>query len=378
MQRRRGQQGPVVRCANWKVRRAHNGLAIGTMRIAQIAPLYESVPPKLYGGTERVVSYLTEELIRLGHDVTLFASGDSITSATLNASHPTSLRLDRTCKDQLSPHILMIERAVQAACTFDILHFHVAPLHFPVVRRLPDVPHITTLHGRLDMPELVPLYAEYRDIPMASISDTQRAPLPDAHWAGTVHHGLPLSMLKFNANPSNYLAFLGRICPEKRVDRAIAIAKATDTPLRIAAKVDAVDREYFEREIRPLLDHPLVEFIGEIGESEKNDFLGNAKALLFPIDWPEPFGLVMIEAFACGVPVVAFRGGSVDEVVEEGVTGFIVEGLDQAIEATRAVDRINRRVCRATFETRFSATRMARQYVQLYRRYAGVTSNLVA
>ncbi len=348
------------------------------MRIAQIAPLYESVPPKLYGGTERVVSYLTEELIRLGHDVTLFASGDSITSATLNAGHPTSLRLDRACKDQLSPHVFMIEQVIQAAPKFDILHFHIAPLQFPVLRRLPDLRHVTTLHGRLDLPELVPLYMEYNDVPLVSISHAQRAPLPDAGWAATIHHGLPLSTLKFHANPSNYLAFLGRISPEKRVDRAIAIAKGTNTPLRIAAKVDPVDREYFEREIRPLLDHPLVEFIGEIGEQQKSDFLGHAKALLFPIDWPEPFGLVMIEALACGVPIVAFRGGSVDELVENEVTGFVVDRLEEAIEATRAVDRLDRRACRATFERRFSVTRMARQYLQLYRRYAGTTSNLVA
>ncbi len=331
------------------------------MRIAQIAPLYESVPPRLYGGTERVVSYLTEELIGLGHEVTLFASGDSMTAAALHPSHPTALRLDPSCRDQLSPHVLMIEQAMKAARTFDILHFHIAPLHFPVVRRLPDIPHITTLHGRLDMPELAPLYAEYDDVPLVSISDAQREPLQDANWAGTVHHGLPMSTLQFHAVPSDYLAFLGRICPEERVDRAIAIALATGTRLKIAAKIDAVDREYFDKDIRPLLDHPLVNFVGEIAESQKDDFLGQAKGLLFPIDWPEPFGLVMIEALACGVPVVAFRGGSVAEVVEHGVTGFVVDRLEEAIEATRAVDRLDRRRCRAAFESRFSATRMARQ-----------------
>jgi len=348
------------------------------MRVAQVAPLYESVPPKLYGGTERVVSYLTEELIRLGHEVTLFASGDSATSATLVPSHATSLRLDPECKDLLSPHVLMIEQVARMAASFDIIHFHIAPLHFPVVRRLPGVSHVTTLHGRLDMPELVDLYREYDDIPLVSISDAQRRPLPDADWIGTVYHGLPLPLLQFHPMPGDYLAFLGRISPEKRVDRAIAVAIATGIPLRIAAKVDPFDREYFECRIRPLLDHPLVEYLGEIGESEKSDFLGGALALLFPIDWPEPFGLVMIEAFACGVPVVAFRGGSVPEIVEDGVTGYVVDSLEDAIEATRAVHQLDRRACRATFERRFSAARMASQYVQLYSRLASSTSNLVA
>ena len=348
------------------------------MRVAQVAPLYESVPPKLYGGTERVVSYLTEELIALGHEVTLFASGDSVTSATLVPSHETSLRLDDACKDLLSPHVLMIEKVARMSASFDIIHFHIAPLHFPVARRLPGVSHVTTLHGRLDMPELVDLYREYDDIPIVSISDAQRRPLPDADWIGTIYHGLPPSLLQFHAAPANYLAFLGRISPEKRVDRAIAIAIATGIPLRIAAKVDPFDREYFERQIRPLLDHPLVEYLGEISESQKSDFLGHARALLFPIDWPEPFGLVMIEALACGVPVVAFRGGSVPEIIEDGVTGYVVDSLEEAIEATRAVHQLDRRTCRATFERRFSAARMAAQYVQLYSRLARSTSNLVA
>jgi glycosyltransferase involved in cell wall biosynthesis len=332
----------------------------------------------LYGGTERVVSYLTEELIGLGHDVTLFASGDSKTSATLVPSHETSLRLDTACKDLMSPHILMIEQVARLAASFDVIHFHIAPLHFPVARRLPGVPHVTTLHGRLDMPELVDLYREYDDIPLVSISDAQRRPLPEAAWIGTVYHGLPLSPLQFHPQPGNYLAFLGRISPEKRVDRAIAVAIATGIPLRIAAKVDPVDREYFECQIRPLLEHPLVEYIGEIGESQKSDFLGRALALLFPIDWPEPFGLVMIEAFACGVPVVAFRGGSVPEIVEDGLNGYIVDSVEDAIEATRAVHQIDRCACRSTFERRFSAARMASQYVQLYKRLASSTSNLVA
>lgn len=345
------------------------------MRIAQVAPLTESVPPQLYGGTERVVAYLTDELVRLGHKVTLFASGDSQTPATLVPMCPTAFRLCRECRDSLALHVLMLEQVAQRAEQFDIIHFHLAHLHFPVVRRL-DVAHVTTLHGRLDIAELRPLYREFRDIPLVSISDAQRDPLPDAGWIGTVHHGLPLDLLAFHPEPGSYLAFLGRISPEKRVDRAIAIATACGYPLRIAAKVDPADHEYFEREIRPLLDHPLVECVGEIGEEHKSDFLGNAKALLFPIDWPEPFGLVMIEALACGVPVVAFRGGSVAEVIEHGVTGFIVDTVDEAIDATHRTGLLDRRACRAAFERRFSATRMARDYVRLYHQLVARTSRL--
>jgi glycosyltransferase involved in cell wall biosynthesis len=337
------------------------------MRIAQVAPLSESVPPKLYGGTERVVAFLADELVRLGHDVTLFASGDSHTTATLVPMCPTALRLAGTCRDVLAPHLLMVEQVAQQAPEFDLIHFHVAQLHFPLARRLP-VAHVTTLHGRLDLPELRPLYREFCDIPVVSISDAQRAPLPEAGWIGTVHHGFPLDLLAFHPEPDDYLAFLGRISPEKRVDRAIRIATACGVPLRIAAKVDAADRDYFERRIRPLLGHPLVDFIGEIGDHEKNEFLGNARALLFPIDWPEPFGLVMIEALACGVPVVAFRGGSVAEVIDEGVTGYIVDTVEDAIRATRQVDLLDRRACRAAFEDRFSITRMTADYVQLYKR----------
>jgi glycosyltransferase involved in cell wall biosynthesis len=337
------------------------------MRIAQVAPLIESVPPQLYGGTERVVAFLTEELVRLGHDVTLFASGDSKTSARLLAPWPRALRLDGTCRDGLSPHLLMLEEVSKRADEFDVIHFHISQFHFPVARRLP-VAHVTTLHGRLDFPESEPLYREFRDIPVVSISDAQREPLPEAGWVATIHHGLPLDLLRFHREPGAYLAFVGRIAREKRVDRAIAIATACGQRLRIAAKVDPADREYFDVEIRHLLDNPLIEYIGEINEVQKDAFLGNASALLFPIDWPEPFGLVMIEALACGVPVVAFRGGSVPEVIDHGVTGFVVDTIDDAIAATREVPRLDRRRCRAEFERRFSVTRMAADYVKLYSR----------
>lgn len=344
------------------------------MRIAQVAPLWESVPPQLYGGTERVVAFLTDELVRLGHDVTLFASGDSRTAARLMPAYPTALRLG-SCGDSLAPHVLLVEQAATRAESFDVIHFHLSQLHLPVARRL-RVAHVTTLHGRLDLPELVPLYQEFRDVPVVSISDAQRKPLAGAGWAGTVHHGLPLDLLEFHPGPGEYLAFVGRISPEKRVDRAIAIATACGFPLRIAAKVDPADRDYFEREIRPLLDNPLVEFIGEIGDADKGDFLGGAMALLFPIDWPEPFGLVMIEALACGVPVVAFRRGSVPEVIDHGTTGFIVDTIDEAIEATRAVRRLNRRGCRAAFERRFGVTRMAEDYLRIYQRLVARASDM--
>jgi glycosyltransferase involved in cell wall biosynthesis len=337
------------------------------MRIAQIAPLFESVPPRWYGGTERIVAYLTDELVRMGHDVTLFATGDSTTRARLVSVCPQALRLDPSCRDYLAWHILMVERAAQRAGEHDLLHFHIGPIHHPVVRRL-GVPHLTTLHGRLDLPELQCLYREFTDAPVISISDAQRAPLPDARWAGTVPHGLPIHLHRFHARGGEYFAFLGRISPEKRVDRAIAIAKALGRPLRIAAKVDKADVEYFERDIRPLLDDPLVTFIGEIGESDKDAFLGGAAALLFPVDWPEPFGLVMIEALACGTPVVAFRCGSVPEVIDHGVTGFVVDTLDEAIDAAAWIAHIDRRVCRETFERRFTTRRMALDYLEIYER----------
>ena len=337
------------------------------MRIAQVAPLYESVPPKYYGGTERVVSYLTEELVRQGHDVTLFASGDSDTKARLVAACPRSLRLDKHCRDQLAHHYVMLENVFQHAGEFDIIHFHVDYLHFPFSSREP-VTHVTTLHGRLDLPDLVPLYQRFRDMPVISISNAQREPLPWANWQATVYHGLPTDVYRYRPEPGSYLAFLGRISPEKRVDRAIEIAKQAGIQLKIAAKVDPVDKDYFESVITPLLRNSLVEFVGEISEEEKDEFLGNAYALLFPIDWPEPFGLVMIEAMACGTPVIAYRGGAVPEVMEQGHTGFIVHGLEDAVEAVRHVAQLKRSHCREVFEQRFTATRMAHDYVKQFER----------
>jgi len=337
----------------------------GKLRIAQVAPLSESVPPKLYGGTERVVSVLTDELVCQGHAVTLFASGDSQTSAMLVPVCEQAQRL-AGASDPLSAHMLMIEQVAQRARDFDIIHYHVAPLHFPLARRM-NTPHLTTMHGRLDLPDLVPLYEEFGELPLVSISDAQRAPLPHQNWVGTVHHGFSERDFRFHPEPGSYFAFLGRISREKRVDRAIAIAKACGRPLRIAAKVDPTDVLYFKNEIAPLMEHPLIEFIGEITDAQKSAFLGNARALLFPIDWPEPFGLVMIESLACGTPVIAYRGGSVAEVIEDGVTGFVVDDMDQAIDAVSRVHTLDRRACRDAFTRRFSALRMASAYVRLYR-----------
>jgi glycosyltransferase involved in cell wall biosynthesis len=338
------------------------------MKIAQVAPLYESVPPQGYGGTERVVYFLTEELVRQGHDVTLFASGDSQTRAKLVAGCPRALRLDSSCKDPLAHHLILLERVFERASAFDILHFHCDYLHFPWSRRH-RCRHVTTLHGRLDMPDLQPLYREYAGEPLISISDAQRRPLAWANWQGTVYHGLPGDLYHLHEKPGSYLAFLGRISPEKRVDRAIAIAQRVGMPLKIAAKVDAADRDYYKNQIEPLLrkSRPLVEFLGEIGEQAKNEFLGNAYALLFPIDWPEPFGLVMIEALACGTPVIAFRNGSVPEVLDDGVTGFIVDNLEQAVQAVERVANLSRAECRRVFERRFHVRRMARDYLTIYR-----------
>ena len=340
------------------------------MRIAQIAPLYESVPPKAYGGTERVVSYLTEELVRAGHDVTLFASGDSITSAELVAGSQRSLRLDESCIEPLAHHVLLVERAHQRASEFDVMHFHINYLHFPR-SRLSTVPHLTTLHGRLEIADLIPLYQEFDDMPLVSISNSHREPLPQANWMATVYHGLPGNLHRLESRRGDYLAFLGRIAPEKGVDRAIEIALGAGMKIRIAAKIDHA--EYFEQVVQPLLNHPQVEYLGEINETEKQGFLGGAAAMLFPVDWPEPFGLVMIEAMACGTPTIAFRRGSIPEVIEDGQTGFIVDSIEEAIAATGRIPELSRERCRQAFDERFTATRMAEQYVEVYERLVART-----
>jgi glycosyltransferase involved in cell wall biosynthesis len=335
------------------------------VRIAQVAPLFESVPPRLYGGTERVVSFLTEALVDLGHDVTLFASGDSITRAELVACTREALRLDPRCNDQLAHHVRMLEAVFGRASEFDVIHFHLDYLPLPMARRC-GVPCLTTQHNRLDLPDLGPLFRTYADAPLVSISDAQRIPMAFANWRGTVYHGLPQDLLSYHPQSKGYLAFLGRIARDKRPDRAIEIACRLDMPLKIAAKIGDHDRPYFEGEIKPLLADPRVEFVGEINERDKDEFLGNAAALLFPIDWPEPFGLVMIEALACGTPVVAFRRGSVAEVMEDGVSGFVVDDIDEAVDATRRAVDLPRAGCRAYFERRFLARRMAEDYVTIY------------
>lgn len=335
------------------------------MRIAQISPLIESVPPQGYGGTERVVSYLTEELVKSGHDVTLFATADSKTSARLIPVSPQGLRLYESKVDPLAYHFIQLEEVVSRASQFDLLHFHTDYLHFPVSRRC-KYAHLTTLHGRLDLTGLHLLYKRYNDMPLVSISNSQRKPIPEARWLATVYHGLPTNMYKPVIQSGSYLAFLGRISEEKRVDRAIEIAKRTGMPLKIAAKVDAHDQEYYESQIKHLFDHPLVEYIGEIGEGEKAAFLGNAAALIFPIDWPEPFGLVMIEAMACGTPVIAYRRGSVPEIINHGVTGYVVSTIDEAVKSVENLHSISRKLCRKEFEERFGAEVMSKNYEEVY------------
>ncbi|SDD56003.1 glycosyltransferase family 4 protein [Paraburkholderia lycopersici] len=336
------------------------------MRIAQIAPLHEAVPPKLYGGTERVVSYLTEALVEQGHDVTLFASGDSVTSAKLEAFWPQALRLDPTIRDVMAPHMLLLEEVRRRADEFDVLHFHIDYYPFSLFQRQP-VPFVTTMHGRLDLPELQPVFNAFNDVPVVSISDNQRIPLQQANWQQTVYHGLPENLLKPipDVKPS-YLAFLGRISPEKRLDTAIRIAGKAGMPIKVAAKLDKADRAYYEEVIKPLMSLPHVEYIGEISEAEKTEFLGNAHALLFPIDWPEPFGLVMIEAMACGTPVIAFKRGSVPEVIEHGVSGFVVEDEISAVAAVKRLSTLPREKVRGAFEARFSSKVMAQNYVAVY------------
>jgi glycosyltransferase involved in cell wall biosynthesis len=335
------------------------------MKIAQIAPIFERVPPKTYGGTERVVSYLTEELVRQGHEVTLFASGDSLTRAQLVSVSDKSIRLDPQRQEWLTYYVMMLDQVSQMAAAFDIVHFHTDFLHFPVAKML-DTAHVTTLHGRMDLPELRPLYQHFNDIPLVSISNNQRSPLPDANWCDTVYHGLPPDLYPFQPDPGDYFVFIGRISREKRIDRAIDIAVQCDRPLYIAAKIDKLDEAYFDECIKPLLDHPLIEYIGEIGESEKLALLGCACALLFPIDWPEPFGLV--EAFACGTPVIAYQHGSVAEIMEDGVTGFIVTNQEDAVRAGKNIESIDRKRCRQVFERRFTVARMAQDYLRVYQR----------
>lgn len=339
------------------------------MKIAQVAPLIEAVPPKLYGGTERVVAYLSDALVELGHEVTLFASGDSDTKATLVPIWPRSLRLDPDVHDQFAPLFMQMEIMARRAHEFDVVHSHIDYFGFPLLRRL-GVATLTTLHGRLDLPELPALYAVYHDAPVVSISDSQRAPLPNARYAGTVLHGLPQNLLSIGPGTGGYLAFLGRFSPEKAPDAAIRIANAAGMPLKMAAKVDRIDQEYFSTTIEPLLAQGDVEFIGEIGEHQKNEFLGNAAGLLFPIMWPEPFGLVMIEAMACGTPVIAFDNGSVPEVLENGVSGFIVNNEAEAAAAVRKIPALDRTRVRGEFDRRFTAHHMAQNYLELYSRMA--------
>ena len=337
------------------------------MKIAQIAPLMESVPPRLYGGTERIVSYLTDELVRLGHEVTLFASADSVTAAELVSCASMALRLDGNVRDPIPYYMLMLDRVRQLAEEFDILHFHIDQFHFPLFAQMADRT-VTTLHGRQDSPDLKPLYLGFSEMPLVSISNDQRGPIANANFVATVHHGLPENLHKPIYNPrGGYVAFLGRISPEKRPDRAIRIARTLGIPLKIAAKVDKVDEVYFREKIAPLLSDPGVEFIGEISERSKTKFLGEALALLFPIDWPEPFGLVMIEAMACGTPILAFRHGSVSEIVDQGVTGAIVDTMEEAVRMLPRVIALDRHAVRRRFEQRFSSARMATDYVALYR-----------
>jgi glycosyltransferase involved in cell wall biosynthesis len=339
------------------------------MRIAQVAPLNERVPPPLYGGTERVVSNLTEELVRLGHDVTLFASGDSETAARLIAGSARALWRDPDVRETLPHHVHLMERVFKERARFDLIHFHTDYIHFPLVR-LHRCASVTTLHGMVHPHDLKALLEEYCEIPLVSISDDQRRPVPAANWRGTVYHGLPRDAFAFQGGPGRYLVYVGRMSPEKRVDRAIEIARHAEMPLKIAAKIYPEEREYFNSTLAPLIrdSAPLVEFVGEIGGREKNDLLGGAAALVFPIDWPEPFGLVMIEALACGTPVIGWRRGSVPEVLQDGVTGFVVESIDEAVLAVNRIHRLSRHECRRAFEQRFDARRMATEYVDVYRR----------
>ncbi len=342
------------------------------MKIAQISPLMEAVPPRLYGGTERIVAYLADELVALGHDVTLFASGDSKTTARLEPVWPQAMRLDDMIGDYLAPHVMMLEQVARRAHEFDVIHFHIDYLGYPLQTRL-STPSLTTLHGRLDLAVLQPLYDLFYDVPVVSISDAQRAPLPQANYISTVHHGVPERSLLPGFGAGKYLAFLGRISPEKAPDAAIRIARRAGRKIKIAAKVDKVDFEYFKQHIEPLLAQPHVEFIGEITEEQKAAFLGDAAALLFPIAWREPFGLAMIEAMACGTPVIAMRCGSVPEVIDDGLTGFIVGSEEEAAAAVDKLPRLDRTRIRQRFEERFTARRMAKDYLKVYGELIGAS-----
>jgi glycosyltransferase involved in cell wall biosynthesis len=349
-------------------------ISMKKLRIAQVAPLFESVPPKFYGGTERVVSFLTEELVKQGHDVTLFATSDSQTKARLIGVCETSLRLDERCVDPLAFHILQLQIVQDMIDEFDIVHYHTDYLHYPT-SRFTATQHLTTLHGRLDIRELKPLYERFDDIPVVSISLSQRKPLSHINWIGNVYHGLREDIFTPQLNEGKYLAFLGRISPEKGLDAAITIAKLSGVPLKVAAKIDKADKEYFDQHIRKLLDDPLIEFVGEIGEREKNEFLGNASALLFPINWSEPFGLVMIEAMACGTPVIAYKKGSVPEIIENGRNGFIVSDERDAARAVLKLSSLGRETCRASFEEKFTAQIMAESYSKLYYQHLSVSDS---
>ena len=341
------------------------------MRIAQVAPLHEAVPPKLYGGTERVVSFLTEELVALGHDVTLFASGDSVTGAKLHATWPRALRLDPAIRDPIAPHMLLMEDVASRADEFDVLHFHMDYWPFSLFGRM-NKPFVTTMHGRLDLPELQPVFSRFSQAPVVSISDSQRRPLPQANFVRTVLHGLPEKLLTPRNGSRDYLAFLGRICPEKGCDKAIRIARAAGITLKIAAKVDKADSEYFDQVVRPMLAGGGVELIGEINDAQKPAFLSGAVGLLMPIDWPEPFGLVMIEAMSCGTPVLAFNRGSVPEILEDGLTGLIVEDETSAVASVGRLHRFDNARIRRRFEQRFTARRMAEDYLAVYRSVMGI------
>lgn len=345
------------------------------MRIAQVAPLFESVPPAFYGGSERVVSWLTEELVRLGHEVTLFASGDSKTAARLVPACEKALWRDKACRETLPHQVRMLELVFRDVTQFDIIHFHCDYIHFPLVRRYRH-PTLTTLHGYVHTHDLRDLLEEYRDVPLASISDNQRASTPEANWQGTIHHGLPRDLHTFSPDGGEYLAFLGRVSPEKGLERAIEIARRTGISLKIAAKIYAEDRSYFEHDIQPLLEKSaaFVEFVGEVGGAAKDEFLGKAKALLFPVDWPEPFGLVMIEAMACGTPVIGWRNGSVPEVIRDGVNGFVVSSVDEAVECVGKLSSLERSACREIFETRFLVERMTTDYLKMYEKVIQASS----